>query len=86
MQESDRSKKIMDVLRDGSQKTCPVCGEGVAEKRIIGGVKNGKDEPFDERIICPVCGTDLTAENDQSVAPLKRSERDAIRQMRVQGG
>lgn len=83
MPKFDGSERILDVL-NGSRKTCPVCGEDVAEKRIIGGVKNGIDEPFDERIICPVCGADLSAENDGSLMSLKRSELDAIRQMRVQ--
>ncbi|MFA6097701.1 MAG: hypothetical protein WC788_08840 [Candidatus Paceibacterota bacterium] len=82
MPKFDKSEKIADVLKKICPEGCPVCGENAFEGRIIGGIKNGRNETFDERIICSNCGTDLTAESDQGVAPLKRSERDVIRQMR----
>lgn len=82
MTELGRSKKIIDILEEASQKICPDCGETSIENRIIGGVMNGRKEAFDERIICPICGADLVAAGDKEKAPLKRSEREAIQLMR----
>lgn len=79
MPEFDRSRKIIDVLKNESSKKCPDCGFENSEKRIFGGVKNGK-EPFDARIICPVCGADLTAENNIELEPLGRTERTMIKE------
>lgn len=81
MPKFEGSERIVDVLKNKSQKTCPVCGEDAPEKRMIGGVKNGKDEPFDERIICPNCGTDLTAEDNDKIMPLEKKECETIRRM-----
>jgi len=60
----DKSEKLADAFKRIFPKGCPVCGED-ATKRILGGVKNGRDEPFDGRIICFNCGTDITAEYEE---------------------
>jgi len=80
MPEFDKSRKIIDVLKNESPKKCPACGADDPEKRMLGGVKNGKDEPFDNHIICTVCGADLTAENNNELEPLGRIECTVIKE------
>lgn len=82
MPKFDGSERVIDILKNRSPQKCPACGESVPEERIFGGVKNGRDDPFDERIICPNCGADLTAEENEKIKPLGRNAREIIRQMR----
>lgn len=83
MPKFDGSERVIDVLKNRSSEKCPACGESMPEKRIFGGAKNGRDEPFDERIICPNCGADLTAESDESIIPLNRTDREILSQMYI---
>lgn len=80
MPEFDKTRRIIDILENESPKKCPDCGAESPEKRIFGGVKNGKDKPFDDRIICSVCGADITAENNIELESLGRTERTMIKE------
>lgn len=78
MPEFDESRKIIDILKNEGPDVCPVCGHSIKEKRIFGGIKHGKDEPFDDHIYCPDCGADLTKEMERIAEEKAAKDREKI--------